>query len=367
MRGQETHTKTSASHSVIVIAVCWAVLFVAVLLLFYLSGRPPTVEAAKDMIELGPSFSLNHVPATSFDVLGETPVRIEDEGVAFLDALGKEQSFVAFPYYQSRHFLAGGALMVTPDEGGGLTLITAEQRDIETGIQEIVLGADYRDGVILIFGDSAKGKMMAGLYDVKAGSYRFVIDIDALLWPLKASFVPGADTFDLLLLDLSKGKSQTKIQRYDLEGHRLFEHVFEEDEAFPHLVPFSSGELCLLNDRSLLMFDLETKTVSRETLPGTPMRWEEFNNKLHILMSKAGEPSLVLWPHDIGPLDDFALMPSEVYCLAAEGEELMLIDADTMTVLSRTPTGKMIRRILPLDSHHFWVFFDEEATLASIR
>ena len=97
------------------------------------------------------------------------------------------------------------------------------------------------------------------------------------------------------------------------------------------------------------------------------MRWEEFNNKLHILMSKAGEPSLVLWPHDIGPLDDFALMPSEVYCLAAEGEELMLIDADTMTVLSRTPTGKMIRRILPLDSHHFWVFFDEEATLASIR
>ncbi len=371
--------KESAHRLIVLLSVCWLVLIAIVALLILLSRQPEASQEPREMITLGRGFSLRGAPASSFDVIGTSLIRIHDEGIATLDSAGREQTFIAYPYRHPRVIRMGGSLLVVPEEASGYMAILPDISTIEVDAGETVHGADYYDRHILTFGPSTKGRSSVTLYDTESASYRAALTFSSLEWPVRVSFVPESRNFDVLLLDLTEGRSGTRLLRFDYGGELLSNTMISKDELYPWIAHLDDQGVVLFNDRELLLADYGTRDVKKVEIPGELVRVEGAGQRVAFLIKDGDKTAFSLALPASKRGDDFFFEPEEgqqVECfafardgsliLASGQQELFIYDPVSGSLVARQEVAAGIREILSLDSHNFLLIYDEEARVATV-
>ncbi len=380
MRRAKSGEKESAPRLIVLLSVCWLILFAIVALLVLLSREPGAIQESKEMITLGRPFSLRGASPSSFARVGASLVRIDDEGIASLDSAGREQTFIPYPYRQPKVIRMGESLMVVPEKGSGYLAILPDISTIEAEADETIHGADYCDEHILTFGPSAKGRTSVILYDTAGGSYRAALSFDSLEWPVRVAFVPDCRHFDVLLLDLTEGRSGTRLLRFDYEGGLLSDRRVSEDELYPWIAYLEDQEILLFNERDLLLVDYGTGAMGGVKIPGELIKVEGAAQGLAVLTGQGGETAFYLVlpasrrpdsfffePEEGGQVECFAFASDGSLILAAGRQELFIYDPVSGVLVARQGVESGIREILPLDSHNFLLIYDREARIATVR
>ena len=380
MKGQEKQDKERAPRLIALLSFAWIILFSLVPLLLFLDREPVILPDEKDLISLADPFPLQGAGAGDFAVIGSSLARIEDQGLALLDAAGREQSFTSFPYRKARIIRLEDFLLAAPDQGTGLFLVESNGSSLEMDTLQTVQGADCRPGLLLTLGPATSGKASLMLYDYQAGSYGASLTLAGGQWPLSVSFVPGRDAFDLLLLDLSQGQASSRLLRFDLEGGLLFDLLIAADEVLPRLVYLSSDRLILYNDRSLILFEAGQGPLAREAIDGdlldiqaregrlVLMTREEGTRVLDLLLTdRAGQALSLIRPREGEGLDHMALATDGSVLLACRPGELLLFDPAEGSLIARQALEETVTGLLALDSQHFLIVFGDQAALASIK
>lgn len=380
MKGQGKDGKERAPRLIALLSFAWIILFALVPLLLFLDREPVILPEEKDLISLADPFPLQGAGAGDFAVIGSSLARIEDQGLALLDAAGREQSFTPFPYRKARIIRLEDFLLVTPHQGTGLFLVESNGSSLEMDSLQTVQGADCRQGLVLTLGPASSGKTALMLYDYQAGSYGASLTLAGGQWPLSVSFVPGRDAFDLLLLDLSQGQASSRLLRFDLEGELLFDHLVAADEVLPRLVYLSSDRLVLYNDRSLVLFESGQGPIAREAIEGdlldiqaregrlVIMTREEGDRVLDLLLTdRTGQEFSLIRPQEGEGLDHLALATDGSVLLASRPGELLLFDPAEGSLIARQVLEETVTGLLALDSQHFLIVFEDQAALASIK
>ncbi len=373
-------TKESGPRLIAVLSFFWALIFITVALLLLVSRQPESLVQPRDSLIVGQSFPLRGASPEAFALVGPALVRVEEEGLAVLDVSGREQSFISFPYRQSQVTAMGEGLLVTPEQGSGYMAVFPDLSTFESETREIVYGGDYRDPFLLTFGPSIKGRMVASLFDTRTGNYHTVLTFASLEWPLSLSFIPGADQFDVLMLDLSQGKMATRYLRCDFEGKPLMDVILSADDLFPLRIHLGGGKALFYNEREMVFFDPMAGTGETSSLPGIPVQSGSAGGRLALLLEEGGDTGLLVIssPEPLGGgssfqslegpggISCFALDPDGVSILAASGKELLLFDTETGQVVARQNVDRPVLRILALSSLHFLVIDEEEAAIVTL-
>ncbi|NLA96159.1 MAG: hypothetical protein GX838_04875 [Clostridiaceae bacterium] len=373
-------TKESGPRLIAVLSFFWALIFVAVALLLFISRQPERTAQTRDSLIVGQSFPLRGVPPEAFALVGSTLIRVEEEGLAVLDVSGREQSFISFPYRQSQVTAMGEGLLVTPVQGSGYMAVFPDLSTYGSDTREIIYGGDYRDPFLLTFGPSLKGRIVASLFDTRTGSYQTVLTFSSLEWPVSLSFIPGTDQFDVLMLDLSQGKMETRYLRCDFDGKPLTDVILSTGQLFPLRVHLGGGKALFYNEREMVLFDPLTGAREAASLPGIPVQSESAGARLVLLLEEGGNAGLFVTSaseysgagssfqslEGPGRISCFALTPDGVSILAASGEELLLYNTDTGQVLARQEVDREVARILALSNRHFLVIDEEEAAIITL-
>ncbi len=380
MARQSSDSKESGSRLIAMLSFFWALIFIVIALILFISRVPERPVQPGDSLLIGKPFPLRGAPAESFALVGSTLVRIEEEGLAALDASGRELDFTSFPYRRSQVRAMGEGLLVTPVDRAGYMAVFADLSSHESDTREIIYGGDLREPLLLTFGTSIKGRLAASLFDARTGGYCAVLTFSSLEWPVSLAFVPGADQFDVLMLDLSQGKTATRYLRFDFEGKRLSDALISADDVFPLRVCLGGGEVLFYNEAEWVCFDPRTGMIQTGSLPGMPVQAAEGGGRFVLLAENEG--SLRLYaasPDRLGDgqlfqaleagegISTFALTPDGTLILAAAGSELMTCRMDTGQVVARRAAGGPVKRILALSSQHFLVIDEKEAVIVTVR
>ena len=379
MTGPEKESKESGLRLLAFLSLGWVILFALVPLLFFLDKESMVIPEDTEVIRLTDAFPLKGAQASDFTVIGSHLARLEDQGLALLDAAGREQSFIRFPYRNAQWIRLEDSLIVTPDQGGGFMWIQASGASLEWDTTETLYGADSREDLVLTLGPSGPDKTAVMLYDTSKGSNPAALTFSSLEWPLQGAFVPGVNAFDLLLLDLSQGKAATRLLRFDLGGATLFDQEISDDELFPRLAYLGSDQVVLYNDQSLILLDRQQGQLTKEDLPGTLVTVQARAGRLALLTrqegqgllslvqsSRPGEAGHFLQPPEGEGLTHIALAADAFTLLASRGDELLLFDAESGDLIARQPVEGTVTGLLALDNYHFLIVFEEEAALATI-
>ena len=138
-------TRTFQRPVVVAVVVAWAALIIFIIVLTQVSQDPDVLPDDMDRnIYLGDTFSLQHVPASTIRVHSNVPLRVEDSGLAVLDAVGREQSFIQYPYRHPNLYDAGEALIIAPRNETEITVLLPDLTMHEISVEAIIHGGDYR-------------------------------------------------------------------------------------------------------------------------------------------------------------------------------------------------------------------------------
>ena len=375
MAETQTETRASGHRLIALISVLWALIFLALALLLLVPRLSQAGPQSRDAMTLGQSFSLNGAKPEAFALVGGNLVRLDDEGLAVLDASGREQSFLAFPYRESRVFPLGAGLLVTPGQGSGYMAILPDLSTYESDTREIIHGGDLSGSLLLTFGTSLRSRPVASLLDLKTGGYRAILTFAPLEWPLSVSFVPGIDQFDVLLLDLSGGRMETRYLRFDYQGTQLQDTLLAGD-PLPLRAHLAADTTFLYNDRSIFFLEADGKTIREAVMPGIPMLADSAAGRLVLLLETEGGRSLYRTDpgqDDLQKLESpdnlscFALAPGASFLLAASQDQLLRYDLQADTLMDQLSVDEPVRRILALNDRHFLLVFADEAAILTIE
>lgn len=373
-------TMQSASRLIAILSLCWLMILGSVALIFLIPRQPVAMGDATDALLLSKPFPLDGELASSFTVVGTTLVRIEDEGLALLDASGREQSFIGFPYRESRVITMKEGLIVTPVRGSGFMVVTPDLSTYEIDAPETVHGADYRDGQLLTFGPSSQNRIVVALYEIAAETNRRTLSFPSAQWPVRVAFVPDGQFFDVVLLDLSNGTLSTRLQRYDYACNQVMDLLYDEEDLFPGIGHLADRESILYNDRAIMLTDTDSGEVRVTAMPGSIEHVDLMGGRYAMLSEKEGKsqfsivlPSVTRGDHILfePELSDqiicFALARSGSLALAASDGELLVYDMNTGALIVRMSIESDVRRILALDDRSFVVISTDDAIIAIVR
>lgn len=360
-----------------VLALCWLLVFSLIALLMLLDGEPAPLEAA-EAVSLSEPFSLQGTPPDRFLSIGQRLLRVEEEGLAILDAAGKEQFYLAFPYRTSRVTTAGDGLAVVPARGGGMMAIRPDLTALELDTDDAILGASLSSSYILAYGPAAQGKSSLVLLDSGTGAYRSLLSFSQLEWPVASAFLPGGNAFGLLVLDLSSGEAVTRFVRYSLDGSKTPDFSARVEGLLPRLA-YIGNQAVLYDDERMVLIDMETGDVREEAVPGRLevlaaagghlafLTRDGNDYNFHLVRDDAGEGEIFFQPEGYGEtIRVFAYASDGSFLLAATEDELVVLDASTGEPSSRQPSGGQVERILALDSLHFFLVIDGQGVIATV-
>lgn len=379
MDGQTAKGREKGTRLIALLSFFWALILVTVALLFLLPRLPEAAVKPQKTLVQSKAFPLRGASADALTVLGGTLVRVEEEGLVTLDAAGREQAFIPFPYRRSRVVFLDEGLLVTPEEGSGCLAVFPDLFTYELDAKERIDGGALRAPYLLTFGASLKGRLVASLVDTRTGAPRAAITFPSQVWPLRASFVPGEDRIDFLILDLSQGRLETRFLRYDFDGRLIDDWLLSDHDVFPLAAYPGDGRLFFFNDREAGLFDPAGSVPSWASLAGTPVHLARGGGRLALLTDREGQGGLFLVEAGGGdgeflrrvetpdPVTSPALSPDGSLLLLASGDRLCLYGADPWILLAELPAGGEVSRLMALGDRHFLVIFDQEAAVVTVR
>ncbi len=366
---------------VAVIVVAWVVLFLSVVVLSQVSQeRTVLSDDTGSSIVVSEAFSLQSAPASSIRIHANVPMRIEDSGLAILDAGGREQSFIQYPYRQPNLYDVGDALMIVPRHGTEIMLVLPDLTTIELSVEEIVQCGDYRDGYVLTLGKAANNVTRVSLYKLPQATALLEIPISEHGRPIRVSFAKSGRFFDVLLADFSEGIPVTRVQRFNFSGDLISDRRYSDYSFLPAILQLHEEEQVLFNGRDILVVNPETgevrlnrsfdQIVQTELKPGCMgLRViDEGRMSLLFIRESSDHTDQVLIEAECEEeLIGFALSGDGVYALGVAENALMLFDTITGKLISERDGLPAMERVLTITERDFLVLTAEEAAIVSIR
>lgn len=362
----------------IIIGSLWLVLMAIVALMLALP-ETASVSDARDALAENDVFSLAGTAVERYDVLGHTLVYHERQGLSLMDALGREQSYIAYPYRQSRVLDAGSGRMVAPAQGAGFFAIAPDHTSWEVASKETVNGAAYGYGRWLTFGPSSLNRTVASVYDPPNEAPTLTVVCPPKTWPVRAAWVTR-DTFDLLLLDLSSGEPISRLIRYDREGEPMLDRLYDGTELYAGLA-YADGDLMFLySDRAIVALDRDSgerraawtlDTITRVAdVAGRLVFSGDVNGQrgLYLTPSSSDETAMSMRPLAHGAdVRCFDMSQDGSLLLAATDAHFLIYDIPSGDIIARQPLETAPTRILALSDRVFMVFYDDVGGVVTVR
>lgn len=366
---------------VIAVVVAWVVLFLAILVLSQISRERSSLpnDTGNDIV-LGEAFSLQKAHFSSIRVFGNMPIRVEDGGLVILDAAGREQSFIQYPYRHPYLYDAGQALMIAPKSGTEITLVLPNLTTHEIGVKEIILGGDYRDGYALTLGQSAKSVGTVSLYKLAQENPILKLTISEEGRPVRVSFTKTGKQFDVLLVDFTDGRPVTRVLRYDFSGELQFDRRFPEQPFLPAMLHLDENETVFYSDKDVMVVNEKTGEPRVSRFLELLMQLEMQSGRLAVLGMDEGFTTLqflqnvshqqeqaFVTAESSNELISFALSSDGMYALGATKNHLMLFDTTTGKLIAKKDGLTNMERVLTLGEREFLIMTAEDASIVTIR
>ncbi len=366
---------------IVAIVVAWVVLFASVVVLSRLSlERDALSDETGRSIVLSETFSLQHAPASSMRILSNVPIRVEDAGLAILDAGGREQSFIQYPYRSPNLYDAGKALIIAPRNGAEIMLVLPDLNLHEISVGAIVQGGDYRDGYALTLGQAANNVSRVSLHKLTQAAPLLSLSIAEQGRPLRVSFTKSGRNFDVLLVDFSDGKPVTRVQRFDFAGELIADRRYADFEFMPAILQLHDDEQILFSECEMIAVNPGTGELRLSRSFDQIVQMELESECLGIRAADEGRVSLWFLREAADQFDqglveaeiteelvDFALSGDGAYAMGVTADKLMLFDTMTGKLLAEHDGLTDMVRILTMTERDFLVLTAEEAAIASIR
>jgi hypothetical protein len=366
---------------IVAVVVAWVVLFVSVVALSQVSQEQ--TELPDDTgrgIVVSESFSLQNAPASSIRIHANVPMRVEDSGLAILDAGGREQSFIQYPYRQPSLHETGDALMIVPRHETEMMLVLPDATTIELVVEMIVQCGDYRDGYVLALGQAANNVTGVSLYKIPQATPLLEIPISEDGRPIRVSFAKSGRFFDVLLADFSDGRPVTRVQRFSFSGDLVSDRRYSDFSFMPAILQLHDKEQVLFNERDILAINPESGEVRLTRSFDQIVQIELKSGCLGMRTIDDGRMSL-LFLREASDRSDrvfieaeceeellgFALSSDGVYALGVTEKTLKLFDTMTGKLVSERDGLLGMTRVLTITERDFLVLTEEEAAIVSIR
>jgi hypothetical protein len=391
---RDTAVKTPPDHQklILISVFCWTVLLLGVAFVYF-AGRDSEVQGTSVFeLQIGEPFALQGAEPDHFVLLGRTPLRIEKEGAAVLDARGRERDFIRWPYRDVQVSFAGEALIVLPDWGTGFMLIEPH-KNISVFDTEVQIDcADYGDQVVVTIGHDASSRGVVSVFDLQTNAETLTLPFEHEGWPIAIQLMEGSRGFELLLADDAKGHPITRYQQYDLAGNRIADHSFSAHSLLAGMISFS--------DRGRLLFGVDTivlvnaltgepeetfetgRLIHVEHLKGSVAVAVQEGNKARILLlsdyqtdvSRFMTPAVDIWcrrgvetnEEDGDFFQTMSLSKNGRFLLIGTDRSLILLDAKDGRELSRSLFNDTMQ-IFALSETSFFVTTSSEAVIVSVK
>ncbi len=371
---------------------CWTILLLGVAFVFF-AGRSNDVQGTSVYnLQISEPFSLQGARPDQIVVLGRTPLRLEEEGAAVLDARGRERDFIRWAYRDAEVTFANDALLVTPDLGTGFMLIEPDKTTSVFDTKAQIDQADYGNKILVTCGRDAGSRGVVSVFDLQTHTETLTLTFEQEGWPIFIRLMEDSRGFELLLADDAKGRPVTRFQQYDLAGNRLIDYCFT---AHPLLAGMMS-----ISDRGRLLYGADT-VVLVNALTGEPeetfktgelihMDYQkgavaivaQEGNKARVLLRSASQKDefhfltspIDMWSRCGVDVDEYSgdlfqtmsLSKNGHFLLIGTDRALVLIDMEGGRELARSAVND-IKQILALSETTFLVTMSRDAVIVTIR
>jgi|GEM_PF-1551471 hypothetical protein len=374
-------TRTFQRPVVVAVIVAWIALIIFIIVLTQVSQDPDVLPDDMDRnIYLGDTFSLQHAPASTIRVHSNVPLRVEDSGLAVLDAVGREQSFIQYPYRHPNLYDAGEALIIAPRNETEITVLLPDLTMHEISVEAIIHGGDYRDGYVLLLGQAANNVSRVSLHKLKQASPLLTLAITEHGRPIRVSFAKSGRSFDVLLVDFSDGTPVTRVRRFDFQGELIADRRYPNFGFLPAILQLHDEEQVLFGECEIIAVNPETGELR---LSHSFDRIEQIDLRSGCLGIRAmDEGRMSIWflkgmPDQIDQalvkaksteeVIDFALSSDGVYALGVTADKLMLFNTATGELIAEGDGLSGMVRVLAIANRYFLVLTEEEGAIVTIR
>lgn len=370
---------------------CWTMLLLGVAFVFF-AGRSKEVQGTSVFdLQISEPFSLQGARPDQLVVLGRTPLRLEKEGAAVLDAHGKERDFIRWAYRDARVTFANNALLVTPDWGTGFMLIEPDKATSVFDTKAQIDQADYGDQVLVTCGRDAASRGVVSVFDLQTHIETLTLTFEQEGWPIFIRLMEDSRGFELLLADDSEGRPVTRFQQYDLAGNRLIDYRFTAHPLLAGMMSFSDhGRLLYGADTVVLVNSLtgepeETfktgELIHLDYQKGAVAVVAQEGNKAHLLLRPASQKdefhfvnsTVEMWcrcgtdDEKVGDLfQTMSLSKNGHFLLIGTDRALVLLDMEDGRELARSAAND-VKQILALSDSSFLVTTSRDAAIVTIK
>jgi hypothetical protein len=374
-------TRTFQRPVVAAIIVAWVVLLIFIAVLTRISRGP--VVLPDDMgrnIFLGEAFSLQHAPASSIRVHANVPLRVEDGGLAILDAIGREQSFIQYPYRHPNLYDAGEALIIAPRNDTEIMILLPDLTMHELSVEAIIQGGDYRDGYVLLLGQATNNVSRVSLHTLTQEAPLLTLSISEHGRPIRVSFAMSGRYFDVLLVDFSEGTPVTRVRRFDFQGELIADRRYSNFGFLPAILQLHDKEQVLFGECEIVAVNTETGELR---LSRSFDRIEQIDLRSGCLGIRAMDDGrMSMWflrgipdrveqtlvkAQSTEEVIDFALSGDGVYALGVTADKLMLFNTMTGELIAERDGLNGMVRVFAIANRNYLVLTKEEGAIVAIR
>lgn len=244
------------------------VLTIAVILIF-----DPNVNAiinarseVQRMIQGGSGYELASDEEISLYPVGSYQVRIEQGGLLYLDAKGREHAWHETNLLSARIISRSYDSLILSDKDSPEFVVAKESGIVFADkVKSKAVGADLRGDDLLVLDQGKDNKGEIRYYDLSHNEMKFVLEYQESGYPLLARIAPSGNYFDVLILDIDQVDPECLVQRYGLDGKKKSEvRLSGYFGSFLHGTDDVVAAYC--GDR-IILADMETEDLTLYAVP----------------------------------------------------------------------------------------------------
>ncbi len=371
---------------------CWTVLLIGVAFVFF-AGRSSEVRGTSVFdLQISEPFSLQGAQPDQLVVLGRTPLCLEKEGAAVLDARGRERDFIRWPYYDAKVTFAGDALLVHPDWGTGFMLVEPDKKTYVFDTKVQIDQADYGDQVLVTIGHDSSSRGVVSVFDLQTHAETLTLTFEQEGWPIFIQLTEDSRGFELLLADDAEGRPVTRFQQYDLAGNRMMDYRFTAHPLFAGMMSFSDRGRLLYGADTVILVNALTGEPEESLKTGELIHMDYQKGAISIVAQEGNKARVLLRPASQKDEFHFVTSPVDLWCrrnadadekesdlfqtmslsksgrflLIGTDRALVLLDMEDGRELARSSVND-IKRIVALSETSFLVTTSRKAAIVTVK
>lgn len=250
----------------------WLLLGIVLTFLSFLLILNPVVNetvkagsAAQRIVKAGSGYELTEQLMPDIYPIGPYQAIIEQGGLLFLDAKGREQAWHETGLRAARIiYQAADYLVLGDNESPGFAVVNETGIVFSDKIKSRAMSADIRGDDLLLLDQGQDSKGEIRYYNLAAKELIFTIEYQDSGYPLLARLVPGLSAADILVLNTDEFEPRCLMQRYDLNGKLLSE--LDLGHYFGGFIHYGQKPVVYGQDLVALV-NLESKEIENIPLP----------------------------------------------------------------------------------------------------